>query len=104
MKFKLSGFRAISSSFDSFLTPDLSIQCNNNGISHYIHVLYFVFFGMQAIQMITQIQTTAIDKTTATEPNSIIKYTGNVVESVVTSVIVTGVTVVVSVPLTIGAK
>lgn len=97
MKFKLSGFRAISSSFDSFLTPDLSIQCNNNGISHYIHVLYFVFFGMQAIQMIMQIQTTAIDKTTATEPDSIIKYTGSVV-------IMTGVTVVASVPLTIGAK
>lgn len=97
MKFKLSGFRAISSSFDSFLTPDLCIQCNNNGISHYIHVLYFVFFGMQAIQMIMQIQTTAIDKTTATEPDSIIKYTGSVV-------IMTGVTVVASVPLTIGAK
>lgn len=96
MKFKLSGFRAISSSFDSFLTPDLSIQCNNNGISHYIHVLYFVFFGMQAIQMIMQIQTTAIDITAATEPDSIIKYTGSVVESVVT--------VVASVPLTIGAK
>ena len=96
VKFKLSGFRAISSSFDSFLTPDLSIQCNNNGISHYIHVLYFVFFGMQAIQMIMQIQTTAIDITAATEPDSIIKYTGSVVESVVT--------VVASVPLTIGAK
>lgn len=54
--------------------------------------------------MIMQIQTTAIDKTTATEPDSIIKYTGSVVESVVTSVIVTGVTVVASVPLTIGAK
>ena len=46
--------------------------------------------------MIMQIQTTAIDKTTATEPDSIIKYTGSVVES--------DVTVVASVPLTIGAK